>query len=348
MKFVLLLGFVGLFAMPLRAQNVFPTGGNVGIGTTSPFLNLHIQAQDTPYVFIRALDYANNPSSLTRKGGIIFNQQNTDKTASVLFAIPPGYHVPGILFCTKTAWNTPGPGFKDWYERMFIHPGGNIGIGTTVPGSLHNINQTTFTTYNASDRVFSIHADNMPVLELSRPAGSANGTKVGALYFTNTLNQSDAHRQIAGIWAENAGNPTYPALSGGRIVFTAKAYGGGTQHKMMFDEKGNLALGTSNPYNYKLAIEGIIGARKVKVTQQTWADFVFKPGYELPTLQELSDYIREHQHLPGIPSEAEVLADGIDLGEMNKKLLQKIEELTLHVIDLNERLKALEQTPEKR
>ncbi|WP_210420731.1 hypothetical protein [Chitinophaga sp. XS-30] len=229
---------------------------------------------------------------------------------------------------------------------MTFRPNGNVGIGTITPGSLHNINQNTFTTYNASDRVVSIHADNMPVLELSRPAGSTNGTKVGALYFTNTLNQSDAHRQIAGIWAENAGNPTYPALSGGRIVFMAKAYGGGTQHKMMFDEKGNLALGTSNPYNYKLAVEGIIGARKVKVTQQTWADFVFKPGYALPTLQELSDYIREHQHLPGIPSEAEVLADGIDLGEMNKKLLQKIEELTLHVIDLNERLKALEQTPE--
>lgn len=324
----------------IQAQNTFPASGYAGIGVSSPVANLHIQAQDTPYLLLRALDYTVNPSSLTKKGGIIFNQHNLDKSASILFAVPPGYHVPGILFGTKTAWNTPGPGLKDWYDRMFIHPNGNIGIGTTEPGSLYNTNQATYTTYNSSDRVLSIHAATMPVMEFSRPAGSTNGTKVGAIYFTNTQNQPDAHRQIAGLWAENVGNATYPTLFGGRIVFMVKSYAGGTQYKMIFDERGNLCIGpTNNTKNYRLAVEGTIGARKVKVMQESWADFVFEPEYELPSLNEVEAFIKEHKHLPDIPSAKEVAEEGLDLGEMNKRLLQKIEEQMLYIIELNKNIK---------
>lgn len=97
---------------------------------------------------------------------------------------------------------------------------------------------------------------------------------------------------------------------------------------------GSLGIGMVNTGSHKLAVEGSIGARRVKVTQGTWADFVFHPDYQLPSLMELEHFIKENKHLPEIPSEKEVAQDGLDLGDMNKKLLQKIEELTLYIIDL--------------
>ncbi|RPD42832.1 hypothetical protein [Chitinophaga barathri] len=99
---------------------------------------------------------------------------------------------------------------------------------------------------------------------------------------------------------------------------------------------GNVGIGTgiNTPSMYKLAVEGAIGARKVKVMQGTWADFVFHDDYKLPSLHEVESFVKTNKHLPGIPSEAEVIKEGVDVGEMNKLLLQKVEELTLYIIDL--------------
>lgn len=104
----------------------------------------------------------------------------------------------------------------------------------------------------------------------------------------------------------------------------------------MYDAaKGNVGIGTTvPPIEFKLAVNGTIGARKVKVTQAAWSDFVFHDGYQLPSLMELETIVKKNKHLPGIPTEAEVVKDGVDVGEMNKLLLQKIEELTLYIIDL--------------
>ncbi|RPD39291.1 hypothetical protein EG028_19375 [Chitinophaga barathri] len=97
---------------------------------------------------------------------------------------------------------------------------------------------------------------------------------------------------------------------------------------------GNVGIGTNITGTYKLAVEGTIGARKVKVTTTAWADFVFHPDYDLPSLAEVESFIKTNGHLPEIPSEKEVMETGIDLGDMNKKLLQKVEELTLYLIEL--------------
>lgn len=105
---------------------------------------------------------------------------------------------------------------------------------------------------------------------------------------------------------------------------------------------GNVGIGTTTPGSYKLAVDGTIGARKIKVTQETWADFVFAPDYNPPSLQEVEKYIKSKQHLPDIPSASEIQKEGLDVGEMNKKLLQKIEELTLYVIEQNKKITKLE------
>lgn len=99
--------------------------------------------------------------------------------------------------------------------------------------------------------------------------------------------------------------------------------------KTIFD--GNVGIGTTNPGSYKLAVKGKIRAEEIKV-ETGWADYVFEEEYDLPTLEEVERHIKETGHLINIPSAKEVEENGIQLGEMNKLLLEKIEELTLYTI----------------
>ncbi|MFV0332076.1 MAG: hypothetical protein ACK5KL_19990, partial [Dysgonomonas sp.] len=100
---------------------------------------------------------------------------------------------------------------------------------------------------------------------------------------------------------------------------------------------GKVGIGVDDPQN-ALDVNGIIHAKEVKIDNNGWADFVFDNGYKLPTLSEVEAHIQEHKRLPEIPSEAEVKKNGVDVGEMQVKLLQKIEELTLYVIDLEKKV----------
>ena len=104
--------------------------------------------------------------------------------------------------------------------------------------------------------------------------------------------------------------------------------------KFVLKENGNVGIGTTNPGNYRLAVEGKIGAREVVVTTTAWADYVFEPTYDLRPLSEVEAFIKENKHLPEIPSAKEVEANGVSLGEMNVLLLKKVEELTLYLIEL--------------
>ena len=90
-----------------------------------------------------------------------------------------------------------------------------------------------------------------------------------------------------------------------------------------------------------------IGDQTVKVTLTGWPDSVFGTDYRLRSLSETEAYIREHGHLPDVPSATEVEEGGLSLGEMNKVLLQKVEELTLHVIELQKQIDELKSNNEK-
>ncbi|SHH66892.1 hypothetical protein [Flavobacterium defluvii] len=106
----------------------------------------------------------------------------------------------------------------------------------------------------------------------------------------------------------------------------------GTTPDIYINTSGNLGLGTMNPTS-KLTVAGNINSREVKVTVDAGADFVFENNYDLLSLSALDKYIKENKHLPEIASADEMKKEGINLSEMNIKLLQKIEELTLYTID---------------
>jgi len=94
-----------------------------------------------------------------------------------------------------------------------------------------------------------------------------------------------------------------------------------------------------------LQVTGAIGAEEV-IVSSTGADYVFEPGYRLRGLEDVATYIKVNQHLPDIPSAAEVKEKGLGVGELETKLLAKIEELTLYLIKADERAGSLEKKVE--
>ncbi|MNQ28455.1 hypothetical protein D3C85_417480 [compost metagenome] len=102
-----------------------------------------------------------------------------------------------------------------------------------------------------------------------------------------------------------------------------------------------VGIGTNTP-DTALAVNGTIHSKEVKVDVTGWPDYVFKKEYDLPTLEEVEKHINEKGYLKNIPSEEEALKNGISLGEMNAKLLQKIEELTLYIIEVSKKVNVLQ------
>lgn len=117
--------------------------------------------------------------------------------------------------------------------------------------------------------------------------------------------------------------------------------------KMQFDANGfafmggGVAIGTTDLLGYRLAVNGKIRTHEIKVEMANWPDYVFAKDYKLSSLSETEKHIQEKGHLPNIPSAKEVEINGVELGDMNKRLLQKIEELTLYLIQHDKEIQEL-------
>ena len=111
---------------------------------------------------------------------------------------------------------------------------------------------------------------------------------------------------------------------------------------LVLNTNGNVGIGTNDPGEYKLAVNGNIKAKEIVVTQLNWSDFVFEKGYDLKPLEELEKFIEKNKHLPNIPTENEVKEKGLSIGDIQAKLLEKIEEMTLYIIQLQKRINELE------
>jgi hypothetical protein len=207
-------------------------------------------------------------------------------------------------------------------------------------------------------------------------------TQINSTGFTNNLTQADATPKAAlevvstnsGVLLPKLTNAQRNAIASGDLqnglllyntdssafqfyngsAWTSVGSGGaGAGHwqfssGVQFDTTNNIAIGTSNPQGYKLAVNGTAIFTKVRVkTAGTWPDYVFKKGYVLPDLNELEQYISLHKHLPGIVSELEANQDGVDVGDHQEAMLKKVEELTLYLIEENKRLKEQSKQAER-
>lgn len=136
----------------------------------------------------------------------------------------------------------------------------------------------------------------------------------------------------------------------GQEFFMLTEDGLGKATMLLTQPNSFLGIGTSTFVDgadtYRLSVKGAIRADRVRV-YTTWADYVFEKEYKLPTLEEVEKHIQENGHLKDIPSAKEVEANGIELGEMNKKLLLKVEELTLYIIEMNKELQEVKSQIKK-
>jgi len=200
-------------------------------------------------------------------------------------------------------------------QNVFPTSGGNVGIGTLNPAAKISFN-------NVNDG-----ADTPDGITWFNP----NPLNYG-IYRTPGTWVAPAFQQLKLSWDTgiilepgNQYQNSYVDIKGGGLRVSS----------------GNVGIGILNP-NEKLAVNGTIRAREVKVEAANWPDYVFEEGYKVETLEALESYIKANKHLPEIPSAKEVQANGVELGEMNKLLLKKIEELTLYLIDKNEVIKKVE------
>jgi hypothetical protein len=128
--------------------------------------------------------------------------------------------------------------------------------------------------------------------------------------------------------------PQGESASIGTVGSYPLAFGTGNIARMTITGSGNIGMGTIDPGDYRLAVNGKIRAKKV-VVETSWSDYVFDKAYKLQSLSSLESFIRQNKHLPGVPTAKEVEKNGISVGESQALLLKKIEEMTLHLIRLN-------------
>jgi hypothetical protein len=324
--------------------------GNVGIGTTTPRALLSLGAGG---VGKKMLVY-DNPSSNVQAGFGIDMSNTGGRELSIFHPTSDGIN--GMISFGRNLESTGA-----YTETMRITGAGNLGIGVTNPSAKLEIRDAG----NASLRVgITSNMTNSHVQFLNSLSVSGNGpgtiTTSGAVahdFYNNGNSPSwsgtliehygkdvqtgeygmDDTRNMGLLKFQNVNNGVIG--SNGANIFISP----GNIMAACFLSNGNVGIGTKNPGNYKLAVEGKIAARGVKVTTAAFADYVFEPTYKLRPLSSVESYINENKHLPGMPSAKEVEKEGgFELGNMNVKLLEKIEELTLYVIELkkeNEQMK---------
>ena len=277
-----------------------------------------------------------------------------------------------IYFGTHTirAGNSENMVFTTPAGRNFAFVTGNVGINTTAPtqkldidGNIRLRNNAIIGTWSNNSLTFNTNSSARMTIAADGNVAIGNNTDPQA-----RLHIKAEGTQDAGILLEASGT----GKSAG-IFFTKSAvnigtldkdqpiafFTAGTDLKMKITPEGNVGIGVTSPL-YKLHVagnakfdnqvvidagglyvNGEVKAKKFHASISPFPDFVFEPGYKLLSINEVESFINQNGHLPGVPNAAQVEQNGIELGEMNALLLQKIEELTLYIIAQDKEMKEL-------
>jgi hypothetical protein len=356
--------------VPLLAQtNTFPTSGNVGVGTATPAYKLEVNSG--------AADTIANFTSTAAAYGIRFNDSKAYIGIGNWAVNGLGASDLGIASGSGAALAF---GTAAGVERMRIDSVGNVGIGVTNPGTKLDVSGRFTVTYDGVvswgdgaafgqmswdtglasiygrvGKALTLGANNTEVIRISTAGNVGIGTTLPEAgnkldVYTegsdpSTQIQIRANRtsygNIRGMLKTYAGGSpatdTFKmSVDTGSIVLDS----GGSTDQFILTHSGNVGIGTTSP-SQKLSVNGTIQAKEV-IVQTGWSDYIFDESYKLKALSEVEAYVKTEKHLPGIPSAKEVAEHGVSMGEMQSKLLAKIEELTLHQIEQEKQLAMLQ------
>ena len=308
--------FILMTMLSVNAQitNSFPNDGNVGIGTTSPQAKLQVQSSGT------IAGYWNPSNSyFTLFDGVgqylIMDSNEIYGSNTLHIGARDGQNVVAFRSVLDSGAAL---------DRMIIKSNGFVGIGTTNPSEKLHV----------SEGLIKIDGANT---EDNNSPGIILHPNDDFLYEGQYINHYGFGFHGYQDGSTSYIDPSNSYMSGyyGIDLFTSG------QNRLRISRDGIVSIGTTErQVGYKLAVNGKIKAKEIKV-ETGWADYVFKEGYDLPSLEEVAQHIEEKGHLINIPSAKEVEANGVELGEMNKLLLEKIEELTLYTLQQEEKLKRM-------
>ncbi|MXV50406.1 hypothetical protein GS399_05425 [Pedobacter sp. HMF7647] len=242
-------------------------------------------------------------------------------------------------------------------------------VYATNPISVENLDGTNRHFYSGAVRPANLNAMNVPGIDLDFPqntavwvyvvkprtlvvnAPNAVATVTSGPHLINTIDWSP-FSNVRLLVEEMDGRNQHVYQATGVRPFNPNAlmvesldndFEQGTQVRVyncdeaIISLNGNFGIATNNPTE-KLAVNGKIRAKEIRVEASPWPDYIFGDKYPLSSLAEVGEYVKMYKHLPEIPSAKHVEVNGINVGEMNALLLKKIEELTLYLIDMKKQV----------
>jgi hypothetical protein len=293
---------------------------------------------------VGANNYSNFSFLMANPNGLV---KKTDETAL-------GEYLKKLVYTATPILASPCqvPGYSDnpfWVsapQKLYSECGDvYVGIGTKTPSHLLTVaGKARFYDHVWAGDAVSIGADQSNFsklyiknnnrtagIELSQVGNPQTYSKLIYLEFSEPTTEILAVRN-----ATLNTTPLSIKASGDMVI------NNGTADIFHLYSNGVLSLrGDNGDENFRVEGSGLVRARKIKVDTETWPDYVFETNYKLMPLNQLEEFINKHKHLPTIPDQKTIVKEGIDLGEMNLKLMEKVEELTLYLIQQNKELEKL-------